>query len=761
MKKGMLACLPVVLLLVTIGSKTHPQSKFDWREMASVGTYNLKTRTFWNNYQSQKDTIKKNILRAQRLGCNMVRIPLNYVPPNDVSADDPTPPAYHHGWPDSNYVGTGKVFQKVGSQDWSSGQYLADIDDLINFCRANNLMVNLILFNYSGNCRRDNWAGDYDGSKWTSYYSTRGGALPDENRVKWFVDACSWADTILSRTLSRLEVCELSNEAYPEDEFLSDTLTYPPTFFMDQFLLEMTNYLHYRWPSIKLMQSLVMDRLSRWDNLKHMLAKVDSGRINRPAGISPYIDSLYAHGKLTFSLYTSLKADTHLSRCYYDYLSIHNYSTYSFKVVIDHILGLGTYQSGKHPYQWVLGEVGFDIGTSHSYETDQSKFYQMVFEAASEMAQRTSLKGIGLWSTFDYNGAYEGAATAVHYGIISQDNQIPVRKRKAATVVRNEFMGYVANSDFKIGPGSQGIETLFNDSPWCNGWSPWYGTSYDEHNYGYEPGYLKLNADPTQRLGWSSLPGGMIRVKPGSSITLAADVTTDSPQAPGARIFLYLSWFDPAGQLISNPNPPSDTSNQVTSAGYQHITRKFEVPLNAYYTAVYLMDWYGTTESKFGNVSFVPDWRPFISFTFDDDISYFPPSDQTSGPLGWTVTYGKATRDTCLELTTPYTIVNSTDTLPVSQITSIRAQPGMEYSAVAFMHSPSATFKLLTLHGDANDYPTTVGSVAVTNVGGSTWGIYLTPSIQSDGPWLQLQFEDGGSGKTRVKEVTVFKHTLQ
>jgi len=771
MKGGLL--LFIGFILFNTGA-AFSQTNYDWKEMAVVGVYNYRTETFWNNYQNQKDTIKANILRAKKLGFNMARIDLNYIPPNDRPADDPNPPSYKHGWPDSNYVGTGKVFQGIGSQDWSSAQYLSDIDDLINFCTSNAIKVHVVLFNYAGNGKRDNWAGDYDAQKYkyTSYYATPDSNLYQRDRVKWFVDACSWIDTILSRTINKIEVCELFNEAYPETELLNPPPDYyPPTFFMDQFLLEMPNYLHYRWPSIKLMASIQPRDQTRWANLKAMLRGVENKIFTRPDSMSMYIDSLYAHGKITSAVHDSIKNDKHFQKCYFDYLSAHNYSTYSFKVVLDkYVFGSPSptvYQT-KHTYSWFVGEMGFDIGTPQTYEIDQTKCFQTAFQVLGQEYNYLSshsnyLKGFGIWSTFDYNGAYYGAPYVEHIGIISPDNQSLAKKRKAAYLVRNELEGYVDNPVFGIGPGS---DTLFNDAPYCNGWTAWFPTccqSFISTDYTYPTGggYLQLNPAPTRRIGWSSIPGGLIRVYPGDSIKISDSVWTDTIPRAGAKIYLQLAWQDQNGVWINFPSPPYDSTNQVTSAGWHLLAKSFKVPSNAYYTAPYLHAWWSNATTRFYPISYRPGSRPLISFTFDDDISYFPATDNDNGTMaiGWTKTQGAVQRQNGeLDLNQGYTIVNSSH-YPGVQSTLIRTRPNYYYSAVAYMNSQSSNFKAVTLSADTNDYPDTVFQHKTTSVSGSSWGIYKTPWIQcgSTEPWYQVQFEDGGYGNTKVKEVAVFE----
>ncbi len=737
----------VIITIIFQSSTLRSQAPYDWKEMANVGVYNFKSETFWNNYQNQQDTIKANIIRGRKLGFNMVRIPLNYVEPNIRPADDLNPPFYKHGWPDSTYIGTGRVFQG----NWSSSQYLTDIDDLINFCNTNGIKVHLLLFNYHGR----NWP-----EVTTSYYTN-----DDNGHVKWFIDGCAWIDTILTRTENKVEVCELWNEVTPSNELLSGSLRYP-TYVLNRFLLEMSNYLHYRHPSVKQMISITpaLAYDTSWLCLKNMLTRVEAHQYTRLPTISPYIDSLYSHGNLTLPQYYAMKNNAYETNCYFDYLSIHDYNwSGGFKYVLDKVLAQGPFQN-IHSYKWFIGEMGFDLDIDSMYETDQAKFYQNAFQIMSEEFPNpgSNFKGAGIWVPFDYSNVAMDNGTPLHMGIISPDNQLLVKKRKAAYVVENALEGYVDNPGFEIGPGT---DSLFDDSPWCNGWTAYYPTccqQYHNEDYTYTTatghgGVLQLNPASTRQIGWSSLPGGMIRVKPTTNITVGAQVSVSGTPC-SANIFVSLAWFDTNRTWISSTPVPS--AKFFNSSSWTAISFTYTVPQSAYFAAPYLMKYNSSSTVQFDNVTYTPDWAPIISFTFDDDIGYFPSSDNKPSALGWDAATATTTRQNGELDFSPGAIVKSTHYVG-NYATAIRTKSGKEYSAVADISSQQATVWEITMAANDKGYPTTEVTIVPTTVTtGQQWAIWSFPTIPYDGnPWFKLQIGDAGFGNTKVKEIAVFEHT--
>jgi hypothetical protein len=349
----------------------------------------------------------------------------------------------------------------------------------------------------------------------------------------------------------------------------------------NMFYMEMANYLHLRWGSgFKLMLSISGISDDFWQNLWYML-NYNFTRPSFMSALNSYCGSTYS-GK------------------YFDILSIHDYHTYSSNIYFNMILSLEPYQS--HSYHWCIGECGFAI-SSHSpdqYETDQAKYFQYFFQVVQDLDSRLSktlhqLLGLGIWSVVDYAMGFDD-----HYGIISSETANNVRKRKAAFVIENNLAGFVANADFEIGPGN---DVNFNDTPWCNGWTAYYPTccqQYHKEDYSYTTSsghghVLQLNPAPTRQVGWSSIPGGMIRVKPNTHVTVSVEIkvsdhlntTEPLPAYFTDSAFVSLSWMDVNGQLISFTPVPN--AFNFSPNGWTTLSATYTTPSNAYYAVPCLM----------------------------------------------------------------------------------------------------------------------------------------------------------------------------
>ncbi len=730
MSKQIRLLINTFIILVFINT-SWCQVEYDWKEMASLDVYNYKGPEFWNEYVSIEDEVKSNILRAKKLGFNMVRIPLNFIDSN-------------HGWPDP--VNTGIVFTTVESK-----QYLTNLKEIIKFCNKQGMKTHLILFN---NGYRNN-AGLHNGNIYHNNYSELDEdktILSYFERNAWFYDATAWIDHILtdlttSALLDGIEVFELRNEAYPTSEIAKYSY---PQYFHDVFLLEMTDYMRKHWPSIKIMISITQeDNVNRFSNLKAMLTRSANERYYRPSYMN-YDES----------------ANTFIEPIYFDYFSFHNYNTYSFRKSFQDVLDIvGTLQT--QPYDWFIGEIGFDLGTSGSYESDQAKYFQNDLQVINEFyntmnSSNHNLKGVGIWSVFDY--IYDNEP-GVHYGIISSEFSQP-KKRKAAYLIENYFEGLVDNPNFEVGPGD---EPAFDDSPWCNGWTAWwegipngYYNNYFEYSnktiYGNH--CVKIAGGSNKKLGWSSLNGGWIRVLPGTNIKVKAKVLLDDIPGSSSSIFIQLSYIDELGNWLGS----SSTVNQVDKNNYSWQTISLEeknIPNNAAFAAPYLMSWNSNSDVYFDDIEFYPEARPLITFTFDSDITYFPPgSGGTLNPLmGWSAYVNDAQVTNNIFKLDVYTNVRTTHYINNNQIVSIRAQKNREYAVSAYVKSPNAKLKLNTHKTYVNDYPDGLSQEISCDITGNIWNsenLYWLNSNSDN--WINIQYgESISSSGTEARSFTVFE----
>lgn len=659
----------IIFFILTL-TNLYPQIDLEWKEMAACDDYLYKGERFWDNYSSTKGTVKANILRAKKLGFNMVRVPISFMPKTGT---------YDHGWPspvttDPNHP-----------QPVSSGMtnYLRDIKELIGFCKDNDMKVNLVLF-WHGFFDQNSIAFQPDSFKWiNNYVNIINGIPPSHAQVNlWLIDATTWISHIIDSLpiteYPNIVVFELMNEAFPHDEvFTSPTYPINP---MDIFLLEMPSFLRQKYPTRELMISLHENtsmRLVR--NMRAMLQNAYDGVYTRPS------DYTYA----TIS---------NFSNTYYNYFSFHNYNTYSYFTAFQDVLNLGPMQPAR-TYSWHLGEMGFDIGTTDSYEDDQAKHFLSQFQMINEIRLKNptvSIKGLGIWSTFDYTYPAVDVEKHSHLGLINPDNSAPVSKRKAAYVVENFLEGLVDNPKFDIGPGSDG---LFDDSPLCNGWTPWWdgiptGQYSDMFTYNPTNKNVTIWGLRNKQLGWAGTPGGKIRVLPGSKIKLSVDVLLGSGLQTDttSRIFPYLVWVKEDGTFLSNTSTSNRANRKVTT--FQTIYIDVTVPENAYYAIPYLMAWYVKTDVPvtFDNVKYRPEAFPLIELNFTEDRNYYDDTigveiDALQKRLGWTVSYqdrfsiqtinmGNPPVPTKVAKLSEYGEINSThySTTP-HQITSIRLSP--------------------------------------------------------------------------------------
>ncbi|MGA7160067.1 MAG: hypothetical protein WBZ48_03635, partial [Bacteroidota bacterium] len=451
----------------------------------------------------------------------------------------------------------------------------------------------------------------------------------------------------------------------------------------------------------------------------------------------------------------------------------HDYHTYSSNIYFNMILSLEPYQ--PHPYQWCIGECGFGI-SSHSpdqYETDQAKYFQYFFQAAQDLDARLCqtphhLLGVGIWSVEDYDMGFDD-----HEGVMSSEKPNDVRKRKAAFVIENNLAGYVANADFEIGPGN---DVGFGDTPWCNGWTAYYPAccqEYHKEDYSYtiSPGHghvLQLNPAPTRQVGWSNLPGGMIRVKPNTRVTVSVEIkvsknlnaTEQLPPYFSDTVFAGLTWRDMDGRLIRLT--PLPAAQEFPPNSWTTVSVRYTAPSNAYYAVPYLMAYSSDYTVQFDSLKYLPEWRPLISFTFDDEITYFNPKPQNTVGGWWTSNGASSNKNGVLSLT-QYGIVKTTHYLANGAVTGLRMREGNEYSVVACISSMLAHFKCMSLQDASSEYPSlNTGVIATDTVSSPNWNIYSTTPIQYGRgySWLQVQFEDGGFADTKVREVEVFEHTI-
>lgn len=744
------------LLLVGLLHSSQGQAKYEWKEMATVGVYDYKTPTFWNHYRQDRPKIEKNIIRARKLGFNMVRFFLNYVPVDYRGIDDPNPPPYDHGW--SSPVGTGKAFQTVASR-----KYLEDISTLVNFCKRNSLKVHILLFNWGG---RNEASLHGKTSPWPYHnnYAELGGSqtvLDQGEKNLWFVDATAWLDHILTHLdLEKVEVFELFNEVAPTGEIQDSPNSYP-NYFPNIALLELTNYVNHRWPRVASKLMISVGQGNYLDNYKNLQALLKERRYVRPAWMT-YADSFVDRGLMSS---TTLRAGNLIDKFYFRYFSIHNYNTYSFGRMIHDIIGLGEMQPGGHPYDWFIGEAGYDLKTNGSYEADQAKFYlsalKMIDETYEELHLQPGpkLKGVGIWSVFDIRTALEPGS---HVGILSPDSTT-VRKRKAAYVVENVFEGLVNNPNFDLGRGD---DREFDDSPYCNGWAAWYdGRDPPRGNanlFKYNPsGFVSLmgsSLTANTRLGWRAIPAQKIRVLPGTRLKLSCSIRLDGKGGSTSKAFVTLGWLDQKGNLMRYAEGKNPANPAVTKR-WQSVSIDDTVPEGAAYAVPYLMGWNLRTIVDFDSVQYTPEARPLITFTFDGDIAYYP-ADEKKDPLGWWIEKGTVSRNGSILALSDSTTINSTGYIDAVYVTGIWILPNAQYSVVAEMRSSSANLNAFTLRMGEADYPLFhVGAESRTEaVQGNLWSSIKTNWINGSttSRWLNIRLR-GGGGMTEVKSITVFE----
>ena len=734
-----LCFLATLVLIVGLLLPCHSQVKYEWKEMASLDYYDAKFPTFWNYFGGEPDRrneVKEYIRIARELGFNMVRIPLHFIPRDFTQPWDPHPPAYDHGWVDPSAVGTGKVFRTAESQT-----YLKHINEMIAFCAQNKMRVHLVLFSHGLETKNSPARRDAKGNIDNFYVKGKSPTLKEIN--DWFIDATHWIDCILKNIdVSQVEVCEVMSEAIPTNTIAE--ASYPREFLPDIFLLEMTNYLHHRWPKLKLMLSLHQkDQIQSHQNLRRMLLKAHGGGYTRPAEIT----------------YDSHPYDA----VYFDWMSFHNYNTCTYRKAFQDVLDeLMVEDLQPQPYDWFLGEFGFALGLNNSSETDQAKFFESNLQIIDQFyddlkGTRHKLKGLGIWSVFDYEYLGEPG----HFGLI-KCNAPPYEKRQSAYVVENFFEGLIDNANFEIGRDSR--------TSICQGWAPWSDASGPIRAKDYSmdsPGgvhgkVLRLNGSPGRRIGFSSTPGRKVRVKPGTFIQVQTDVTLNKNPGKNARIFLHIPWLDKDERLMDAV--PYDSANQVpkSSLGWRSICQTFVVPNNACYAALYLMGWYmdAGTRILFDNVRFTPEWKPLIIFTFGDDLQRFTSDSPSADATGWTAG-SKVERNNGIVTLPPGGVLTSTIDINAAQVTAIRVRHNHEYSVTAIAKSSAGGLKLYSLISDANDYPRrdTLVTDSFTDLPLSvdTMSIVSTNSINSHMyDWVQVQLENRG-GMAQFREITVFE----
>lgn len=705
----------LVFFIYTTGS-LFPQLDLDWKEMAALDYYEYKGPVFWNYYSTLNTEYKKNILRAKKLGCNMVRIPLNFIPDDH----DPNAPKYSHGWVSPSELGTGKVFKNT--------EYLADINDLIKFCRENDMKVNLILFNHGLASKNCSGFHNDEGTKYQNYYTPKG-TNPNwvdlQEMNLWFIDAAAWISRILnSINLNDIEVLEIRNEAYPN---YSSDKPYPE-YFYDIFLLEMSAYIRNHYPQKELMISLTqIDYLKYYTNLQRMLKNSERGIFKRPP-------------EITYSKHELNKA------FYYEYISFHNYNTYSYRKSFQDVLDLGRLQNKN--YSWHFGEIGFDL--SKSSETDQAKNYLSNFQIIAELSDKlknsgTPVKGAGIWSVFDYAYKEEPGAS---FGITDFTNVTEPRKRKAAIIVENYFEGLIDNPGFEINNKQFGNEPNFNDSEFTNGWTIWHDGEGNFHPHfsivrasGNSRARIKGSAN--NKLGISSSPGRRLFVKAGTKIRISVDVfIQDSPGS--GRVFLQMNWYKQDGSSVGN----SGQNESKLSGG--KVNLELIVPSDAYSAELLLMAWNISDQAviEFDNIKYTPEEIPLIELVGED-------STPARGWKGNDVSKVQVSAKK-FQLKSGAEI-SSTNAINVNQTTAIRVRPGRDYSISSVINSSDAEIELSFVDTDPNDYPLKNNIKAKIPVKEGVLKKYeIHPVKNKSDKWLNVRIRSN-SDNTEVSSFIVYE----
>jgi hypothetical protein len=734
------------------------QVRYDWKMNAMItGTYDWgnppngssSNSDFWCRYSTDKDIVKKNILRSKKLGFNMVRISLIYKD-KESSLNQ-----YDHCWP--IVPGSGLVSNNI--------DYLTNINDLLDFCSINNVKVDLLLFNFGG--YNDIMWGNRNSNH--SKYATQNGdtLLSDSEISNWYSDAIAWLDYIMGHIHKKnVEVFELYNEQSPLDEFQNPNLNFYPISANDIFLIEMSNYFHIKYKLNKLMISISgsQDQGQLFGNLKYALNR----SYTRPSYLS--------------RISQVINDPKNYKGLYFDYFSIHDYRTYSSKVEFNKILNLGEMQ--VMPYQWFIGECGFGIGDPERYEVDQAKYFVYLFQVVHEFSTDLRLsthpnKGIGIWAMQDYKNS-DG-----HNGIISSELTSP-RKRMAAYVIENYFEGYIRNPDFEIGPGSgkgahddysKYYDPNFGDAPFCNGWTPWWegiesgnGADFnrffnyrsDDTGQGH---HVTISGNPGQKLGWSILPVKKIRVLPGTKMHLSVDISIKG-DCGNSNVFPQMIWYD----IDENVLGASPVKNTLIG---KNIAVTDIVPDGAYFMSPFLMAWHVPSKSviSFDNVKLDFEAKPIITLKFINDNSFFnnylgnTVTKSKTGWLGWNLAKGgNAPIHNSSNSINNYISITGNSKLYLSHsvgqdFTSIRIGNNKYYAVtILFKNSNHGYITIMGMKGDKNDYPISIADSIkdqLFNNNPQIWKSHTTKIfIPSQGTkWIDLLLEN----QMDVKEVTIFQ----
>jgi hypothetical protein len=734
------------------------QVQYDWKMNAMItGTYDWgnppngssNNSDFWCRYSTDKDIVKKNILRSKKLGFNIIRISLIYKD-KESSLNQ-----YDHCWP--IVPGSGLVSNNI--------DYLTNINDLLDFCAKNKVKVDLLLFNFGG--YNDIMWGNRNSNH--SKYATQNGdtLLSDSEISNWYSDAIAWLDYIMGHIHKKnIEVFELYNEQIPLDEFQNPNLNFYPISANDIFLIEMSNYFHIKYKLNKLMISISgsQDQGQLFGNLKHALNR----SYTRPSYLS--------------RISQVINDPKNYKGLYFDYFSIHDYHTYSSKIEFNKILNLGEMQ--VMPYQWFIGESGFGIGDSERYESDQAKYFVYLFQIVHEFSIDSRLinhpnKGIGIWAMQDYMNS-DG-----HSGIISSELASP-RKRMAAYVIENYFQGYIRNPDFEIGPGlgngaqddySKYYDPNFDDAPFCNGWTPWWEgiesgnrTNFNKFfNYRSDDTgqghHVTISGNPDQKLGWSILPANKIRVLPGTEMHLSVDISIKGDYG-NSNVFPQLAWYD------INENLLTTSSVKNTVIGKQ-ITISDIVPAGACFMSPFLMAWHVPLSSviSFDNVKLEFEAKPVITLNFISDNSFFNNNFAASlaksktGWLGWNLAKGgNAPIHNSSNSINNYISITGNSKLYLSHsvgqdLTSIRVDNDKYYAVtIKYKNSRQGYITIVGMKGNKNDYPISIADSIkdqLLNNNPQIWQSHTTkifiPSLGTK--WIDLLLEN----QIDVKEVTIFQ----
>jgi len=742
MKRRTVISIALITLICFIA---NAQARYPWKEMAALNFYNFKPPTWWNYYHAypeKKREVYSYIRAARELGFNMVRIPLDFIPRNfvDPHDNDQHPPYYDHGWADSTDVGSGHVFIHPESR-----AYINDIDSMIQFCTRNKMRIHLLLGHGLGTKN-----SPAEGEEDNYYYRAEPKPLTQARRYdamnKWFKDAAAWFDFVLGNIdLGNVEVLEIENEADPTSALAADS--YPTLFYSDVYMVEMCNYVHHKWPNLKLAISLHQSGgANAWMYLKKMLH--NAGHYKRPPEIN----------------YTEYPLD----EVYFDWMSYHNYNTGTWKYEFQQILNLDDLQPSQHHYQWFFGEFGYDISDVQSYESDQAKFFENHLVFADELYDQLNptphhLAGLGIWSVFDY--VYPGEPG--RFGLLQNEAQ-QIRKRKAADVVENFLQGPIDNPTFDIGTA--------DDTICSQGWTYWHESTNVMHRNDYtvitdDPArgtILQLNSPSgAKEIGFANDKGRIMRVRPNTNIRVDVDVNIAGRLT--GQVFSILKWYDSGMHPVSTAS--YDYSNHAKDPSpWLTMSQTFAVPPGVCYAVLMLMGWNlaGTTV-QFDNVRVIPEWRPLITFTFDDDPQHYFKDDvlPARGANGWTglqnISFLRRDRVGVLTGTGAIATMHQSNS---RQITAIGVRRNYTYAATAIAASErgkSGSLKLFSLVSDqVNDTPTWAAGKAGTEcyIADTSLSLISTQSINvGNSDWAMIQPTNWGNW-TKLKEITLFENVV-